>query len=333
MKAIKKYFLPFCLVLAGCCVALLLAEGFVRIFYPHSRDHRSGVIEIDDYLGWKLQARKNSTHHSRYFDVVYSINALGYRDKPRNLLKDRNIYRILLYGDSQVFGWGVPEDQRFSNLMEDQNQSLEIWNLAVPGYGVDQATLSYEKHGQFFNADEVIFFVSNKILERAHQGRIFRKDKPKFVIDRRGTLRMVPIPQGNHVWTSFLFRVASPLYLPYFVERQLAMLQGKPEQSNTRLNQYTTNDAIGELEKKILERVRNIAFERKHRITIMAFLPNTARKALQNFCDQRGIDFIEIVFDDEYRDLIFGEHDIHWNTRAHNLTAGQLLSQWKPRVQ
>jgi len=43
--------------------------------------------------------------------------------------------------------------------------------------------------------------------------------------------------------------------LPYFVERRLAMLQGKPKQSDTRLNQYKANDAIGELEKKILDRV------------------------------------------------------------------------------
>jgi hypothetical protein len=160
MKAIKKHLSQFCLVLAGCCIALLLAEGFVRVFYPYSRDHviPGGLFEIDNYLGWKLQAGKNAIHHSRYFDVVYSINALGYRDKPRNPSKDENIYRILLYGDSQVFGWGVPEDQRFSNVVEDQKQSLEIWNLAVPGYGVDQQILSYEKRGKSFSADEVIFF-------------------------------------------------------------------------------------------------------------------------------------------------------------------------------
>ena len=90
MRTIKKYLLRLSLVLAACCVALLLAEGFVRIFYPHSRDHvmPNGLIEIDHYLGWRLQARKNGTHHSRYFNVIYSTNALGYRDKPRNLPKD-----------------------------------------------------------------------------------------------------------------------------------------------------------------------------------------------------------------------------------------------------
>ncbi len=112
----------FCLVLVGLCISLFLAEGLVRIFSPHSRDHviPGGLFNIDDYLGWKLRAGKSTIHHSRYFDVVYTINSLGFRDKPRNVLKDENVYRILLYGDSQIFGWGVPEDKRFSNLIENK---------------------------------------------------------------------------------------------------------------------------------------------------------------------------------------------------------------------
>ncbi len=145
MKAFKIRLLQYCLVLVGFCVALLLAEGYVRVFHPYSRDHvvPGGLFEIDDYLGWKFTEGKSARHHSRYFEATYRINTLGYRDKPRSLLKDAEIYRILLYGDSQVFGWGTPAEQRFSNLIEAQNPHLEIWNLAVPGYGIDQEVLSY----------------------------------------------------------------------------------------------------------------------------------------------------------------------------------------------
>ena len=47
-------------------------------------------------------------HHSRYFDVTYSINALGLRDGPRTIVKHLGTDRILLYGDSVIFGWGIP---------------------------------------------------------------------------------------------------------------------------------------------------------------------------------------------------------------------------------
>ena len=168
MRVIKRHFSRFCLFLAGCCFALLLAEGFVRIFYPFSRAefNPGAIFEIDNYLVWKLKAGISTIHHSRYFNTVYTTNSLGYRDKSRDLVKNKSIHRILLYVDSQVFGWGISENQRFSNLIENQNHSIEIWNLAVPGYGLDQQMLSYEKDGESLNADEVISFVSKATLQR-----------------------------------------------------------------------------------------------------------------------------------------------------------------------
>lgn len=336
MKTVKKYLSRLSLILAGCCLALLLAEGFVRIFYPYSRDHviPGGLFEINNDLGWKLKAGKRAVHHSRDFDVVYKINILGYRDKPRKLSKEENIYRILLYGDSQVFGWGIPESQRFSNLIEDQRSSLEIWNLAVPGYGLDQEILSYEKDGRFLNADEVIFFVSESTLERIHYDYIYNKHKPKFVLDQNGILRIVPIPQRIHVWTSLLYKVLSPLYLPYFIERRLAMLKSIPERSRHTQNQETIpeNLAISELEKGILNKAKEMALKQKHQLSFLVFLPEKSRENIQNFCKQREIGFLEIIFHSENQDLIISEYDRHWNFQAHKLIAQQLLFQLEARV-
>ncbi len=63
---IKKRHLRFCLILVGFCVALLFAEGFVRVFYPYSRDHvvPGGLFEIDDYLGWKFTEAQIGGHHT-----------------------------------------------------------------------------------------------------------------------------------------------------------------------------------------------------------------------------------------------------------------------------
>ena len=98
MRLIKRHLSLLCLVLAGFCASLFLAEGLVRIFFPHSRDHviPGGLFDIDDYLGWKLKPGESAAHHSTYFDVVYTINSLGMRDKPRNLSKNENVYRTIL---------------------------------------------------------------------------------------------------------------------------------------------------------------------------------------------------------------------------------------------
>jgi hypothetical protein len=331
----KRHLLQFGLVLAGFCVALILAEGIVRVFYPYSRDHvlPSGLFRIDDYLGWKFAEGKNVVHHSRYFEATYRINALGYRDRPRNLLKVQEIYRILLYGDSQIFGWGIPEEQRFSNLIEAQKPHLEMWNLAVPGYGIDQEILSYEKQGQFVKADEVMFFVSGDTLYRTRYDYIYRKPKPKFVIDQNDSLRLVRVQQGAIVWTRLFYSILSPLYLPYFVDRWLAMLKRTPKQAGDESDQETgvESDEIGELEKRILDRARKVARQRKHRITVIAELSTTPGKELKNFCDQRGIGFIRIDLPKENPALTIGKHDGHWNLRAHELITEQLLSQLETR--
>ena len=56
------------------------------------------------------------------------------------------------------------------------------------------------------------------------------------------------------------------------------------------------------------------------------------RKDLKNFCDQRGIGFLQIVLPKEDPDLMFGKHDRHWTPRAHKLITEQLLSQLETRI-
>jgi hypothetical protein len=337
MRAIKRYLSRFCLALAGLCISLFLAEGFVRIFFPYSRDHvvPSGLFDIDGYLGWKLKVGKSVTHHSHYFNVVYTINSLGFRDKPRNVPKGKNVYRILLYGDSQIFGWGVPEDKRFSNLIENQTQHLEIWNLAVPGYGLDQGILSYERDGKSLNADEIIFFVSENTLERTRYNYIYKKHKPMFVIDEIGGLKLIPIPKGKTTTTSLLYKILSPMYLPYFLERRSEMLKDMLKKSSygrsweTNTEGFIPSERIGDFEKKMFIMARNMALERKQRIVILVELPKAKSKNIEDFCNRNGIGFLKIAFDDhnEKQGLIFGKYDGHWNPQGHKLVAQQLSSQ------
>jgi hypothetical protein len=53
---IERLAFPLLAVAAGSALALVLAEGFVRVFFPHARDHAitRNVLALDDNLGWKL---------------------------------------------------------------------------------------------------------------------------------------------------------------------------------------------------------------------------------------------------------------------------------------
>lgn len=319
MKSFKKHLALFCLVLSGCGLAFGLAEGFVRVFYPYSRDHviPAGLFVIDGSVGWKLKAGKTAVHHSRYFDVVYTVNSLGYRDAPRDRSKLPETWRILLYGDSQIFGWGIPTEQRFSNLIEQQSKLLEVWNLAVPGYGLDQQILSYLQGGASFNANEVIFFISNATLERTRHSYIYKKHKPLFVTDPDGSLSVLPVPENESFFTRMLYKTLGYLYLPYFVERRLEILKGSASDLPV---------AFGDLQKQMLILARNIAWGRKHRITVLSALPEASSRGLQNFCDAQRIRFLAITLEGDTRNFRFDRDEPHWNLTAHKQIAEQLLS-------
>ena len=224
MRPIRERLPDVVLVVAAICISLALAEGFVRLFHPHVRDHvvPGRLFEIDEALGWKLRPGAKATHASRYFEAPYGINDFGHRDRVRSIAKEGGTHRVLLYGDSQAFGWGVPETARFSNLIETRSAGLEVWNLAVPGYGLDQEILAYERDGERFAADEVVLLVSVLTLSRLPHDYIYRKPKPKFVLDADGRLQLVPVAPGANAWTNVLYEALSDFYLPYFVDQQIA---------------------------------------------------------------------------------------------------------------
>ena len=118
------------------------------------------------------------------------------------------------------------------------------------------------------------------------------------------------------------------------MERQLAVLKGLLKETSNAQGQETDMGGItiSELERGMVDRASAVALKRKHQMMLLAFLPEMAREDLQNFCDQKGIGFLVIALPDESHDLIIGKYDPHWNSQAHQLIAGQLLSQLEARI-
>lgn len=63
------------------------------------------------------------------YDVSVSINALGLRDWKD--LRRSAAGDVFVVGDSFSFGWGVEEEDRYSNLLDEQ-LGLPVYNIAIP---------------------------------------------------------------------------------------------------------------------------------------------------------------------------------------------------------
>jgi hypothetical protein len=316
---IRRGLLRFAIVVASAGLALLCAEAWVRVFHPGARGHvvPSGLLQMDADLGWRLTAGAVGIHRSAQFTLTYTINSLGFRDERREVARAAGVERILLYGDSQVFGWGIPLKERFSNRLE--NDRREVWNLAVPGYGLDQEVLSYRRDGRELDANTVVFYVGSSTLSRLTESYIYKKFKPRFRIDPNDDLILEPVPKADLGATDLLYRALSPFYLPYYLERRLA---GRQEQSS-----QPTSANLGDLAMRLLLEAQSIALRAHHDMVVLSNLHEPTRGELRGFCRQHGMGLLEISLEGRSEPLRIGGGDPHWNGLANRIIAQQLSNQ------
>jgi len=123
------------------CVALL--ELAVRWFFPYfnpSAQVPFRLVTKGMALGPAGQTVRMATPKGDYNSVLH-FNEDGFRDsKPLREAKESDWYAL---GDSYTMGWGVEEEERFSNRLEQEfrsnNVPARVFNIALPdniiGYG------------------------------------------------------------------------------------------------------------------------------------------------------------------------------------------------------
>jgi len=170
---IKKICLNLCLLFCSLILVALLAEGMIRIlkgvtgvYYPANWSSPSLFYVSSD--GYSLIAGKKARHFSLHGEYIadYTINNNGFRSA-NEYQKDKPVgtKRILMLGDSMVFGLGVNDDQTIAASLEhmlnqqaSDGMKFEVLNLGVAGYTLDNSYLRMKRYLEF-SPDLVIFVV------------------------------------------------------------------------------------------------------------------------------------------------------------------------------
>lgn len=104
----------------------------------------------------------------KFTGVQVQTNSFGMRNPDVTVEKPERVKRIALLGDSFAFGWGVPENQDFAHVIEDDlnkkdpNQTFQVLNFGVPGYSTFQEVEVFKEKILQFNPDAVlVFFIDN----------------------------------------------------------------------------------------------------------------------------------------------------------------------------
>jgi hypothetical protein len=214
--------------LTACLASIAAAEAFLRWRRPAflERTPLASPVVYSSVYGWELRKSWRGRDAS---GTPITLDAQGRRVIPRPAAGVRVSQRVLMLGDSIAFGPGVADDQTFSYLLHELDPTLEVVNLAVPGYGTDQALLRLEREGVALAPDVVVlhFCLANDIVDNALPVYLYdgRRPKPFFTLEGAGLRR-----HDEHLRQSAPRRLASALQERSYLINALAGARPRPDE-------------------------------------------------------------------------------------------------------
>lgn len=162
----------YVLLMAAAC-ALVLELVSRRLYTPTELAvYSTRELAYDATTGWRgARGFAASVPHGRYpLPIDVSINADGFRDEDWDAKLARatraGARKLLVLGDSLVYGWANPTDGRLSEMLAAhearRGQPTEVFNAGIPGWGpAHQRRVLPELLARVRPHDVVVIFCTN----------------------------------------------------------------------------------------------------------------------------------------------------------------------------
>ena len=208
-------------------IALIICEGIVRILGLGGTAVTRGVLhQFDPEVGWKCLPNLDARYSlPGSFDVRIRCNSQGLRDSDKSYTKTPGTRRILILGDSFMWGYGVENSEMFSTILQDLVPGSETINFGVNGYSTVQELVRLETEGLRYEPDvTVLVFVWNDLEDNFDDKN---GGRPVAVIQDDNTLRIANRPVKRR-WKSPVQQwLRHHSHLFRFVEYNLELLKEK----------------------------------------------------------------------------------------------------------
>jgi len=169
MKRLLKFLRSF-LISLGITLLLLEFVSFVLLkkaillhdipTYSFKNARSEFWVEINPYFGvWHVPG-STYTQRRPCFETEYHANSFGMRDKEREMQSDKP--RVVVLGDSYVEGYGVPDGQRLSDLLEKWRGKEHLNFGTTGGFGPTQYYEMYEHLAKNFSHQELLIGIFPK---------------------------------------------------------------------------------------------------------------------------------------------------------------------------
>ena len=148
---------------SSCLIALGAAEAFIRLaghtILGNGEWLSSSVIFdlYDEPVGFSLWPGSGRTLIAGgAYTVREQMNSFGLRDVERTYERTPGRRRVLILGDSFVYGQGARFEEILPRRLERMLPGVEVVNAGIPGYNLGQDYLSYKDRMRRFRPDLVI---------------------------------------------------------------------------------------------------------------------------------------------------------------------------------
>lgn len=186
------FYFKIILLLGALFFALVFAEIAVRVILPQPL---SGVMyAADPYFGfWNKANLESKQFHSDAHTPPYRVttNAQGYRMKdPVPTPKPDDLVRVVVVGDSFVYGVGLANEDTFCHQMEAilradpdflSGRRIQVVNAGCPGWGTENAIAFLQKRIEELEPDLVIYAMYRNDLKDNMRRLVFQVEDDQLI--------------------------------------------------------------------------------------------------------------------------------------------------------
>jgi hypothetical protein len=165
--------------------------------------------------------RSGSSGHDRW--LGWDAGDPSTRVRGRKVIEPptQNQRRVIALGDSFTWGNEVAAEENFAYLLDQADNGLEVLNMGVPGYGIDQMVLKYERHGAVLAPDLLVLGIYVSDYERSTVA-FTAGPKPLFQpLGDQLLLTNSPVPAPAVAMAQIEASLQGQLFLDAFVRNRL----------------------------------------------------------------------------------------------------------------
>jgi lysophospholipase L1-like esterase len=345
MVRVKTVTSHLCLVLCGIASAMLVGELALRIagFSPIHVNPLNSFHEPHPLVGYRGKPAFSGRFRRSEFDVNIKHDENGFRKQEFQQAMEKSNHRVLIFGDSFTWGWGVDQGKVFTDQMNKWMPGYHIRNFGLNASGTVQQFSIFESFARNIvqPGDTVVLaFVYNDFTDNVN--------RPLRAEVRNGQVRRVGPTQLLGAKRSFDLKHVSYLY--NYVVFSAAVLKATLEEQRARRKVPRLIDLNGRRNELVVAQhflaEFSRAVEEKHARFLVVYVPQQGeinetakpderdsrneaiyRKAFQTCAESlklRTLDLLPYFLEakklrPEER-LTFGR-DKHWNESGHALAA------------